>query len=302
MKKFSIISLFLLLTFHFPLSTFHLISSSPAQAKAEEKDVGVVVAVEGKVMIYPGATEEGEPAERGQKVYLYDEVATSEESKIKIFFHDDSLLSLGPSTTMSIDEFLYSSREDIRSSTFTVLEGKLKVLVGRVFSGKGSKYQVKTATAVAGIRGTYFLVNCPHAELTEVFVLEGSVVVKNIMDMLKKEVVVGAGLTTTIGQAQIPLIPFRIPEAKLNKILKETEITEEVSSEQIEAEAQPRVKVKVEEEGKPFVTAEEILEGKKETRLEQEIQEREKGTVPVVPEIRQEPPTTPVNIKITFPE
>src|SRR5207245_8550360 len=45
-----------------------------------------------------------------------------------------------------------------RSSVLRMIQGKARALVGKLFAGLGSKFEVHTPTAVAAARGTYFVV------------------------------------------------------------------------------------------------------------------------------------------------
>jgi hypothetical protein len=107
--------------------------------------ISTVVAVKGAARI------EREKAAFDAKVkdplLIVDTVSTMEASRIKMLFRDDSVLTLGEKSRVSIKEYVHKSGEPGRS-VFNLLDGNLKAVVGK------TKFEVHTATAVAAARGT----------------------------------------------------------------------------------------------------------------------------------------------------
>lgn len=87
-----------------------------------------------------------------------DEVKTDKNSKATILFQDGSVLRLGPTTTVKINKLVYQQDKGIAQSAYEVVGGTIMSVVGGIFGGSGNSYQVRTPTAVSGVRGTMFIV------------------------------------------------------------------------------------------------------------------------------------------------
>ncbi len=139
-------------------------------ARAAEA-VGEVTEVTGTVEVIRTSGSAKEKAKYKLPIYAGDEVATGGDGRVKIHLTDDSVLALSPGTRMRVDSHVVKTQEQARTSTISLLKGTVLTLVGKVFSGSGSNYEVKTPTAVAGVRGTYFAVTVrpvqPTAMLNE---------------------------------------------------------------------------------------------------------------------------------------
>jgi len=90
------------------------------------------------------------------KVYVGDRIQTGPSGRVTMLFLDDSVLTLAPKTKIEINSLVYKPKENLRNSVFSLVEGKLKAVVGGWFSetGQETQWQLRTPTAVAGVRGT----------------------------------------------------------------------------------------------------------------------------------------------------
>ncbi len=93
-------------------------------------------------------------ASKGQELNDGDAVKTGSDGRAQLLFSDGTKLMLGNDTEIEITKFLVKGKS--RGAVFTLSTGKVRAVV-RKFSGK-SDVRVKTPTAVAGVRGTDFIV------------------------------------------------------------------------------------------------------------------------------------------------
>jgi hypothetical protein len=91
-------------------------------------------------------------------VRFRDVIETQRGSQAKALFFDDSLLTIGEHSRVEITEYLFDPARDKRCLVVKLVRGVVRVLVGKVFTGKGSKFEIHTPSAVAAARGTYFVV------------------------------------------------------------------------------------------------------------------------------------------------
>lgn len=196
--------------FRFPLVLFWIVAMaivpSPSFSQASDP-VGKFVAVEGQVLILPSGGGVARQATVGTLVYQGDTLRTGKDSKAKLLMVDDSVLTVAPSTELSLSFYKLDAKEKFREATLKLLEGKVKILVGKLLGFKG-RYEVQTPTSVAGVRGTSMVVwtekdSTTGKTKTYVLVLEGELYV-TAMGVTK---IVGAGMLVVVEEGQPPEDP-----------------------------------------------------------------------------------------------
>lgn len=115
--------------------------------------------VQGDVRIERGAVQL--PAEVGTPLLAKDRISVGPAASVGISLRDETLLSLGPRSTMVLEEFAFNPvSRDGRVDT-TLLRGTLRYVTGLIGSLNPGAVSVKTPTATVGIRGTDFIVEVP---------------------------------------------------------------------------------------------------------------------------------------------
>jgi hypothetical protein len=75
-----------------------------------------------------------------------------------VTFKDNTVMSFGPGTEITVDEYLYSpSRDDLKLSA-RIARGTLEYISGVIAKLKPEAVAIKTPTGTIGVRGTHFLV------------------------------------------------------------------------------------------------------------------------------------------------
>lgn len=161
---------------------------------------GDVVTVRGKAIIERGTKQIN--ARVKDALLESDSVATRERSRLKMLFRDDSVLTLGQNSRLSIRKYLYSP-ENRRAETICELaDGRLRAVVG------GAGFSVATPTAFAAARGTVFTVSYDaESGTTIISVIEGTVEVRNLNEAVAGFQIVRAGQSTTITSNSPPSEP-----------------------------------------------------------------------------------------------
>lgn len=119
--------------------------------------IGQVAAVQGEAVVAHSGETGSTRVRVPDDVLAHDVIQTDAQSKVKMLFHDDTLLTIGDSTLVEIAEH---DSTGLEAGTVTVKleKGKVRALVGRVYAGQGSLFLVRTPTAFAAAQGTYFVV------------------------------------------------------------------------------------------------------------------------------------------------
>lgn len=125
---------------------------------SDQVDIGIFTAVEGKVAVTHPGIQTPIPAKIQEGVLFKDVIETDRESRSKALLNDDSILTVGEHSRVEITEHIYDPNKGVRSVVLNLVKGKVRALVGKAFTGSGSKFEIHTPTAVAAARGTYFIV------------------------------------------------------------------------------------------------------------------------------------------------
>jgi hypothetical protein len=139
MKKKEVLSILISLGVIFMFAAASLASDNAGQVLAVKKDVYRI----------RGNTQDTAKPKMG--LAMKDAVATDKDSRTKLFFNDDSILNLGELSKVEVEEYLYSPDKQRSKSVYRLIDGSVKVIVGR------SDLEVHTASAVAAARGTKFI-------------------------------------------------------------------------------------------------------------------------------------------------
>ncbi len=193
--------------------------------------VGTVTRAERQVSVMPEGKSVHLSVKGGDQVLFRSLYRTGGQSKLKLLFLDDSILSLGEKSQVKITENIYDPSDNRRSLTATLIGGTLRALVGKVFSGSGSKFEISTPTALASARGTDFIVWIYMANgipVTGVAGLQGKVAVQNVGPGTSKEVFISQKFFTLVKAGFPPVDPEPIPEDLLNRLMQATSVSDRI--------------------------------------------------------------------------
>lgn len=124
----------------------------------------------GKVVAVAGSpTSSGRALAAGSPVYENDKLVTG-KGNIQIIFMDDTKLVVGPNSTLVIDRFLMRGGKSAQKFSVNALRGTFRFITGDMAK---KAYDIQTASATIGIRGTAF--DFSSGSETLVAVLEGGV-------------------------------------------------------------------------------------------------------------------------------
>lgn len=131
-------------------------AATSAPAQTTEQASGVVKTMSGQAFIdYNGQRF---IAEIGTPVYLRSQLLTGPNSSIGVTFRDQTVISLGPDSHLTIDQYLFSPNEGKVGLVATMARGTLNYVSGLIAKLKPDGVSVNTPTAVIGVRGTQFVV------------------------------------------------------------------------------------------------------------------------------------------------
>lgn len=97
------------------------------------------------------------PATNGLEIWENDTLRTGSNGSMGIVFNDDTFLSLGPGSVMTIDEFVFNPKQGKFSIVIRMLKGTAAYLSGLISKLSPESAHFNTPRASIGIRGTKFV-------------------------------------------------------------------------------------------------------------------------------------------------
>ncbi|WP_170153355.1 FecR family protein [Roseiarcus fermentans] len=113
------------------------------------------------------------PLKAGDDVFRNEIVRTGEDSRAKLVFLDSTNLAIGPTSRVTLDEFVYSTEVSAQKVTVNLAKGVFRFTTGALDK---KAYQINTPTASVGVRGTVLDIDARSAQ-TRVTLVEGQALV-----------------------------------------------------------------------------------------------------------------------------
>lgn len=120
---------------------------------------GIVKTVRGQVLIERGSSKL--EAKVGDPVQERDRLVVQSNSSVGISMSDETLLGMGPNSTMVIDRYSYDPVTREGKVETSILKGTLRYVTGLIGKANPQSIKVMTDNATIGIRGTEFIVEVP---------------------------------------------------------------------------------------------------------------------------------------------
>ena len=115
--------------------------------------IGTVMFLKGQATVKHDQKES--PLKVTSSIYAGDEITTMAESKVRLVMNDRNIIVVVENTKMSFEE--YRNVKKNKHVKINLDHGSLRHALQQKYKGKDEYYEVRTATAVAGVRGTDFI-------------------------------------------------------------------------------------------------------------------------------------------------
>ena len=122
-----------------------------SQIFASTEQIGVIGFVTGDVF-----NQKGEKLKVGDSIFFGDTISASEGAKSQLMFVDQTVMTIGAKTELTIDEFVYDPAESSGKILTTITAGSVKILTGKISENNPENLEVKTPAGTIGTRGTEF--------------------------------------------------------------------------------------------------------------------------------------------------
>lgn len=229
----SFLRFFLILSFLFSPSVFAqtgiLTPGTSSPTPDATAQVGVVAAVHGLVTIKT-PPKVGRDVKSGEPIYLGDEISTDSQGHLQILLLDQTTFTIGPSSSLIIDQFVYDPANQSGDIHAKVVKGVFRFVTGKIGQKNPQKVKIDLPAGTIGIRGTMVAGNVEGKRSLVVLLgpgeknntahRKGSISLSNAVNGKTQEVfVTRAGFGSTIeGEGSAPTPPFQVPVATLNQM------------------------------------------------------------------------------------
>ena len=95
----------------------------------------------------------------GSKVFFGDTIYVKSKSNAQILFLDETVMTVGENTELTIDDFVYDPKTDDGNFVTNIKSGTVKFITGKISKKNPDNLEVKMPAGTLGARGTEFLVS-----------------------------------------------------------------------------------------------------------------------------------------------
>ena len=131
-------------------------------AAGDDGSIGTVKVAKGGVNILRGGQKL--VAVPGAALQVADRVVTASDGAVGITLRDNTLLSAGPNSSLSLDRFVFDSTTHAGVMDTSLKRGTLSVVSGKIAKQSPESVRFSTPNTTLGVRGTEFVIETVGAE------------------------------------------------------------------------------------------------------------------------------------------
>ena len=94
----------------------------------------------------------------GSKVFYGDTIIVNEQSNAQVLFLDQTVITIGEKSELTIDEFIYDPQTNDGKFVSNIKSGTIKIITGQISKKNPDNLEVNVTTGTIGARGTEFVV------------------------------------------------------------------------------------------------------------------------------------------------
>ena len=168
--------------------TLSILIFSMSQGIANEM-IGVISAGIGDIY-----NQKNEKLSTGSKIYFGDTILVKAQSNAQILLLDETALTVGEKSELTIDEFIYDPESKIGKIVSNIKIGTVRIITGEISKKNPDNLEVNIPTGSIGARGTEFVVVTESDEKSTVVLLGPGK--KNTLGMIPGILNVSDGINT----------------------------------------------------------------------------------------------------------
>jgi len=107
----------------------------------------------------------------GSKIYFGDTIMVKEKSNAQILLLDETALTIGEKTELTIDDFVYDPQTKVGKIVSNIKVGTVRIITGEISKQNPDNLEVNIPTGSVGARGTEFIVVTESDEKSTIVLL-----------------------------------------------------------------------------------------------------------------------------------
>ena len=128
--------------------------------------IGVIAAGIGEII-----NQKNEKLSTGSKIYFGDTIVVKAQSNAQILLLDETALTVGEKSELTIDEFIYDPQSKVGKIVSNIKIGTVRVITGEISKKNPDNLEVNVPTGSVGARGTEFVIVTESNEKSTVVLL-----------------------------------------------------------------------------------------------------------------------------------
>ena len=150
-------------------------------------------------------------------VFVSDKLTTGTNARAEVRFHDGSSVTLGQQTVFLVHEFHHDEGDESVHAVLEITDGAFRATTSKIFKAHPKNlFEVRTATAVIGARGTDFWGGRGKG-LWEIALLEGtSIYIENAKGRVE---ITTPGFGTDVSDGEAPTTPHKWAAPRVERAL-----------------------------------------------------------------------------------
>lgn len=178
---------------------------------------GKVTSITGQAQIFNSNTSQWVNIDPADKIEFGDSIRTPAGSQVEITFGGNNTFKIGGNSKVTVLLVKDSANKNV-AEVFTVFGSVLSNV--EKLTAQYQHYQVRTPTATASVKGTFFFVFFhPHNRVTHVNVFRGRVRVRNPHVIKRAPIILLPGFFTIIHIGKVPVVPKKLNYGQMKKVM-----------------------------------------------------------------------------------
>lgn len=129
------------------------LAAEPVRQEPAHASIGQIVSLQGRATA-ADASQKTRTLDLKSPVFLNDKIATYEGSKLQILFDDNSIVSQGEKSELTIDEYVYTPKDTEKAKcSLGMAKGMFRVITGEITALNPKRFKAQTRMATIGVRG-----------------------------------------------------------------------------------------------------------------------------------------------------
>ena len=131
----------------------------------------------------------------GSKIFYGDTIVVKSKSNAQILFLDETVMTVGENTELTIDDFVYDPQTNNGNFITNIKSGVVKTISGKISEKNPENLEIKIPNGSLGVRGTEFLVSLNDKKESTVLLLGPGP--ENTLGMVPGNIKLTDGINTT---------------------------------------------------------------------------------------------------------